>query len=66
VDPGAIGKFFLTPAFLVSKAAQVGGKALADVHLSGETPLSPIDLQTMSDIRLDPPGLSGFDYVTHK
>jgi hypothetical protein len=53
VDAGAIGIVLLAPAMLVPQAAQVGGKALANIHTRLKTALSTIDLQTISDIPVD-------------
>ena len=36
VDAGTVGIFFLAPAFLVTEAAQVCGKALTDIHIAGK------------------------------
>lgn len=53
VDASAVGVIFLAPPALVTQAAKVGGKALADIHIRLKTPLSTIDLQTISDIPVD-------------
>lgn len=55
VDPGFVGEGFLAERFLGAQAAQVSGEALADIHAALETRLSPIDLQTIRDIRVDCP-----------
>ena len=46
---GTIGKLFLTPALLVAEPLEVGPEALANIHAESKTPLSIINLQTISD-----------------
>lgn len=53
VDPSLEGIVFLAPALGGAQALQVGAKDLANVHLSSIARLSTINLQTMSDKRLD-------------
>ncbi len=44
-------KLFLRPAFLLTQATKITGKALRDIH-GGTVPfMSTINLQTISDIR---------------
>ena len=50
MDTGTIGKLFLTPALLVAEPLEVGPEALANIHAKAKTPLSIINLQTISDI----------------
>ena len=49
VDAGAISKFLLNPALLVAEPLEVGSEALANIHAESKTPLSIINLQTISD-----------------
>ena len=53
VDPGAIGIVLLAPALLGPKPANVSSKAGAYIHAELKTRLSPIGLQTISDIGVD-------------
>lgn len=48
-----MGKFFLRPALMLAQPTKIEGKALADIHVPTVTPMSTINLQTISDIRLD-------------
>lgn len=50
MDAGAVGIVFLAPALRLAKATNVSTKARADIHERPMTPVSPIDLQTMSVI----------------
>ena len=49
VDAGTIRKLFLTPALLVPEPLEVRPEALANIHSRSKTPLSIINLQTISD-----------------
>ena len=53
VDPRFEGIVFLAPAFGGAQALQVGAKDLATVHSRCITCVATINLQTMSDKRLD-------------
>ena len=53
MNTDALGELFLTPALFVTKAAQIGGEALADIHCKDVPFMSSIRLQTISDNRLD-------------
>ena len=53
MDPGAIGVVFLRPTFCLAQAANVLTKAGAYIHAELKTRLSPINLQTISDIGVD-------------
>ena len=55
VDAGFVRERLLAPAFGVTKTTQVSAEAGADIHAAVETRLSPIDLQTIRDIRVDCP-----------
>lgn len=54
---GAEGKFLLRPALVLTQTAKIEGKALANIHRRTVAPMSTIDLQTISDNRLDLPTL---------
>lgn len=66
VDPGLEGIVFLTPALGGAQALQVGAKDLANVHVPSIARLSTINLQTMSDKRLDCTVVPRNRYVTYK
>lgn len=53
MNAGALGKLLLTPLTFAAQAAQIGGKALSDIHAEDVPRLSAIGLQTISDIRVD-------------
>lgn len=53
VDAGAVGIVLLRPALGLAEATNVPAKASADFHGLLKTAMSPIDLQTISDIGLD-------------
>ena len=53
MDAGAVGIVFLAPAFGLAQAANVLTKAGAYIHAELKTRLSPINLQTISDIGVD-------------
>ena len=53
VDAGLVSEGFLAPAFGFAQSADILSEALTHIHAQEETPLSPIDLQTMSDICVD-------------
>ena len=53
VDAGAIGIILLAPALRLAKAAYIKSKARLNIHAHLKDAMSPIDLQTISDIRLD-------------
>lgn len=53
MNAGLVRESFLAPAFLLAEPPQVFRKALPDIHGRLKTRLSPIDLQTISDIRVD-------------
>ena len=53
MDAGAVGVVFLAPAFGLAQAANVLSKAGAYIHAELKTRLSPINLQTISDIGVD-------------
>jgi hypothetical protein len=53
VDVRLFGITLLTPAFLLAEPAQVSGEAGAYIHAADEAQLSPIVLQTISDIPVD-------------
>lgn len=53
VDARMLRVFFLAPAALIAQAAQIDGKALVNFHSPPKTSMSPMNLQTISDIRLD-------------
>ena len=53
MDAGAVGVVFLAPAFGLAQAANVLTKAGAYIHAELKTRLSPINLQTISDIGVD-------------
>ena len=53
MDVSLIGIALLTPAFLLPEPAQVSCKAGAYIHAPDEAQLSPIVLQTISDILVD-------------
>ena len=53
MDAGAVGIVFLAPAFGLAQAANVLSKAGAYIHAELKTRLSPINLQTISDIGVD-------------
>ena len=53
MQAGAIGKVLLTPAFLCPEPPKVFCEALPYIHDGSTTPLSPINLQTISDNLLD-------------
>ena len=50
VDACAVCKLLLAPALLVAEPLEVGTEALANIHAKAKTPLSIINLQTISDI----------------
>ena len=54
----------LTEVLLLAQAANIPTKASAYIHAALKTPLSPIDLQTMRDIRVDCPRRSSISPVT--
>ena len=66
MDASAIGIVLLAPPVLVAEAAEVGGKALANIHTWLKTALSTIDLQTISDIPVDFPQPSSMKGVTDR
>ena len=49
MDACAVGKLLLAPALLVAEPLEVGTEALANIHAESKTPLSIINLQTISD-----------------
>ncbi len=53
MDPRLVSERLLAPALLLPQAAQISTEALTDIHGGLRARLSPIDLQTMSDIRVD-------------
>ena len=53
VNPSAIGIILLTPALRFAKAAYIKTKARLYIHIDLKDGLSPINLQTISDICLD-------------
>ena len=53
MDAGAVGVVFLAPASGLAQAANVLTKAGAYIHAELKTRLSPINLQTISDIEVD-------------
>ncbi len=53
VDPGLKGEVFLAPAFGGAQALEISAKDLANVHAQCIACVSTIDLQTISDKRLD-------------
>jgi hypothetical protein len=53
MDAGFVGKSLLAPASRLAEPSQILRKALPDIHGRLKTRLSPIDLQTISDIRVD-------------
>lgn len=65
VDPSFEGIVFLAPALGGAQALQVGAKDLANVHLPSIARLSTINLQTMSDKRLDCTVVPAMSFVTH-
>ena len=65
VDPRLEGIVFLAPALGGAQALQVGAKDLANVHLPSITRLSTINLQTMSDKRLDCTLVPGMSFITY-
>lgn len=50
MDPGPLSEFLLAPALCLAETTNVAAEALTDVHDRPTTPLSAINLQTMSDI----------------
>lgn len=50
VYAGAIGIILLAPAHCLAEATDVSTKARANIHAQLKTAMSPIDLQTISDI----------------
>ena len=50
MNASAVGEVFLTPALCLAETTNVAAEALTDVHGRPTTPLSAINLQTMSDI----------------
>ena len=66
VDPSLEGIVFLAPALGGAQALQIGAKDLANVHLTSIARLSTINLQTMSDKRLDCWLLPGMSSVTYR
>ena len=50
MDARLVGEGFLAERALLTQTAQVGGKAMLDIHATAKTPVSTNDLQTMSDI----------------
>lgn len=65
VDPSLEGIVLLAPALGGAQALQVGAKDLANVHLPSIARLSTINLQTMSDKRLDCWLVPGMSFVTY-
>lgn len=53
MNPRLMGKGLLAPALRFAKPTQVFGEAMPDIHGVSKTPLSPINLQTISDISVD-------------
>ena len=53
MDPGPVGVLLLAPAFLLAQATNVPAEAYTYIHAELKTRLSPINLQTISDIRVD-------------
>ena len=66
VDPSLEGVVFLAPALGGAQALQVGAKDLANVHPRCITCVSTINLQTMSDKRLDCSVVPRMKNVTEK
>ena len=66
VDPGLEGIVFLAPALGGAQALQIGAKDLANVHVPSIARLSTINLQTMSDKRLDCSVVPRMKNVTEK
>lgn len=58
MDAGLVRERLLAQPFFLAKATQVSAEALANVHAGLKARLSPIDLQTMSDIQVDCAGES--------
>ena len=65
VDPSLEGKVFLAPALGCAQALEIGAKDLANVHAPSIARLSTINLQTISDKRLDCCCVSSCRHVTH-
>lgn len=65
VDPSLEGIVLLAPAFGGAQALQVGAEGLANVHHGCIARLSTINLQTMSDKRLDCTVVPGMSFVTY-
>ena len=53
MDAGAVGIILLAPALRLAKAAYIETEALLNIHPDLKARMSPIDLQTISDICLD-------------
>ncbi|QJU56374.1 hypothetical protein HL653_21515 [Sphingomonas sp. AP4-R1] len=53
MDAGFVRESLLAPALFLAKPPQIFRKALPDIHGRLKTRLSSIDLQTISDIRVD-------------
>jgi len=53
MQAGLLGKLLLAPLLSRPQTAQVRSKAMAYVHAAAGTPMSPINLQTISDIAVD-------------
>ena len=53
MDACAVGVVFLAPAFLLAETTYISAEALTNVHGRATTPLSAINLQTISDISVD-------------
>ena len=53
MDAGPVGIVFLAPALLLAQATNVPAEAYTYIHAELKTRLSPINLQTISDIVVD-------------
>jgi len=65
VDIRLMCKGFLAPPLFFSVSADVIAEALTDIHVRQETRMSPINLQTISDIVVDCTLCSSERYVTY-
>ena len=52
VNASLVGKRLLAQRFGLAQAPDIGREAMLDVHAATQTPLQPINLQTMSHIAL--------------
>ena len=50
MNAGFVGKGLLAKRLGLAQAPYIGREAMLDVHAATQTPLQPINLQTMSDI----------------